>query len=124
MRLQLSLELLVYIALASVSMLASVSIYATYSKALLSGVARYEMYEFVELVNSEALSGSREASFSVFVPEGMCNSSLSGGELQTKYGVFYFIENISIDSKLLCPGGATEYVKILNNEGRLEIEEG
>jgi len=79
MRLQLSLELLVYIALASVSMLASVSIYATYSKALLSGVARYEMYEFVELVNSEALSGSREASFSVFVPEGMCNSSLSGG---------------------------------------------
>ncbi len=124
MRAQLSLELMAYAALAAISMAASVGIYAKYSSSILSGVAKYETYEFVQSINGAALSGAIGEQFSAFVPSGICNSSQDGSTLYTPYGAFYLVENISIDREIICPGGMTERLSLVESGSAIRLEEG
>ena len=105
MRAQLSFEFLVYLSLAGLSLLFSVSILNANSHFLYNKVGYYWASEMAYKINDAILSGSY-SNFTTFLPQGMCNSSITGGALDTEYGNFSIAGKVLAQGKVFCPDGA------------------
>lgn len=110
---QMSLELMLYIALAGLSMVGALAILRSGGAAASSYGNRYKAYEFAESVNYAAESGSGKP-VQVSLPAGMCNSTMQGSALSTQYGTFYLVPGIYINTSALCPAGAASIVVLGN----------
>ncbi|MGC8710474.1 MAG: hypothetical protein ACP5RF_02595 [Candidatus Micrarchaeia archaeon] len=105
MRMQMSLELLVYIALSGASLLFISGVLVGKLPSIYKAVSTYSAEALVNRINSIAMLDSFNANLSTFVPGGMCNSTVKNGELETPYGAFYINPNVEID-KAFCPDNA------------------
>ncbi|MGA3020843.1 MAG: hypothetical protein ABSD68_02755 [Candidatus Micrarchaeales archaeon] len=101
---QLSLELLIYIALAGISLSFALSEAAKASAGTGNEIHLFEIVQFVNSLN-EALMGGNGSSFRAFVPQGLCISNITGNLLSTQYGSFYLTEPLHDPNKALCPDG-------------------
>jgi len=118
---QLSLELLIYVALAGISLSFALS-----EAAKASTRAGNEMHisEIVQFVNSlnEGLMDGKNVSFRVFVPQGLCVSNISDNLLLTQYGSFYLSEPLHDLDKALCPDGTYASFNISYNPEGANLE--
>ncbi len=118
-KLQLSLELLIYIALASVS--AAFALAALRNTTSFSGnfISSYKISQFVDTINGYMLNGSY-ATIRIFVPAGLCNATVHGNVLSTRLGDFYFSEPVVIAQKL-CPDNSFEQLSVYSDNGSAAI---
>ena len=105
MRGQLSLELLIYLSLAGLSFLFAITAANRASASEARSVQAFEVSQFVNGVSSEIAAGST-ASFSAYVPKGLCGATLGGGTLVTQAGTFYLPDRIGAPGGAFCPDGA------------------
>ncbi len=109
-RAQLSLELMLYVALAGLSLAFALGIFSREVSAVGKGVGAFEMSQFVGALNDKLLSGSA-GGFSVFLPPGVCNSTLSNASLLSAQGVFYLVRPVEAGNAL-CPDGTSAALSI------------
>jgi hypothetical protein len=102
---QLSLEIILYLSLAGLSFLFAISTASRASAGEGVEARAFGTAQFVNAVNAELIKGS-SAGFSVFLPDGLCSSTLSGSSLLTPSGVFHFYEKVSATPNTLCPDGS------------------
>ena len=105
----MSLEMLAYLSLAGISMAYSVGLIHSYYGSVNKSLSHYEYYGFVQSINTAVLGGY--GSVNLYVPEGMCNATVNGDELNTLYGRFYFVRYVTISKGVLCSyGNALAYL--------------
>ncbi|MDE1825069.1 MAG: hypothetical protein KGH61_03265 [Candidatus Micrarchaeota archaeon] len=104
MRAQLSFEFLVYLSLAGLSLLFSVSLLSTSSHSIYNKAGYYWASALAYKINDAILSGPY-LNFSTFLPQGMCNSSINGAVLHTEYGDFNIASKVLAEGKVFCPDG-------------------
>ena len=114
MRAQMSLEMLAYIAMAGISLLYSISAVSAYYPRINQSLGDYDYSSFVESINTAILNN--DGSVTLYVPEGMCGSQLNGSTLGTRYGIFYFVEEVRMGGNLTCNTG-TEKVSMVYGQG-------
>ena len=119
MRAQLSLELLIYVALAGLSLASTLPWAARLIGHVAAEKSAYEISQFVNALNTNLIEGSSR--FSAFVPKGVCGANVSGVQLVTNSGSFYLIEPLAAQGAL-CPDGIYASFLITGNGTRLEIE--
>ncbi len=119
MQAQMSLEVLAYISIAGISMLYSMGAISAYYLRVNHSLDNYGYSNFVESINTAILSN--DSSVTLNVPGGICSSRLNGSALDTKYGTFYFVEDVKLGSSLTCNTGA-EKVSIDYGQGSVTIE--
>ncbi len=105
MRLQISFELLLYLSLAGIALLTSVAMLASKWSGINRSVDSLGLYYFINSLNEQLASGAQ--SFSLYVPHGACNSTLSGDAVKTAYGTYYLAGPIGVSSGIFCPDGQT-----------------
>ncbi len=103
MKLQISFELLLYMAIAGIALLFGVVMLASKWSDINGSVDSLSVYYFINSLNEELTSGA--SSFSLYVPKGACNSTISGNKVQTIYGTYYLTSGIDMPQGLLCPDG-------------------
>ena len=118
MKAQMSLEMLAYISIAGISILYSIGAISAYYLRINQSLGDYAYSNFVESINTAILSN--ESSIALTVPSGICGSRLNGSAFDTKYGTFYFVENVKFGSNLTCNIGA-EKVGIDYGQGYVTI---
>jgi hypothetical protein len=104
MKLQLSLEFLLYLGLASTAMLAAFTIIKNGSIQISDYISRYSAYEFIQSINTALVTGN-QMPIQILIPSGMCNSTIVDGEILTPYGKYDLEGNIEINTSELCPSG-------------------
>lgn len=119
MRSQISLELLIYMALAGASLAASMPWVAKELSNANQQRSAYETLQFVESINLAIMQGS--AQLGVFVPEGLCSASVNGTELETRSGNFFFLEPVTA-TNAFCPDNTDAELAIAGQGGRVSIE--
>jgi hypothetical protein len=117
MKAQMSLEMLAYISMAGISLLYSISAVSAYYPRINQSLGEYGYSNFVEAINTAILSN--DSSMTLHVPGGMCDSQLNGSVLDTRYGTFYFVEDVRTDGNLTCDG--TEKVSMSYGQGYVTI---
>lgn len=115
MRLQISVELLVYLAVSAVVLVFALHALSVWHGAYSSELGRYEVYTMVSYVNSAISSGIDVTNISAYLPSGACNYTISGNRLSTPYGILYFTGDIIAAKGLFCPGGTTEHFEVVDN---------
>lgn len=115
MRLQISVELLVYLSVSAIVLVFVLHSLSAWSGAYSSELGRYEAYTLVSYVNSAIFSDAEATNISVSLPSSACNYTISGNRLSTPYGTFYFAEDILAAEGLFCPGGAAERLEVIDN---------
>jgi hypothetical protein len=118
---QLSLELLVYIALAGISLSFALSEAAKASAGTGNKIHLSEIAQFVNALN-EGLMGGNSTSFRIFVPQGLCTSNVTGDLLSTQYGSFYLVESLHDLGKAFCPDDAYASFEIFYYSEGAELE--
>lgn len=118
MRAQISLELLIYVALAGLSLASTLPWAARLIGHVATEESTYGISQFVNALNTKLIDGSNE--FSAFVPKGLCGANMSGAQLVTNSGVFYLIEPLAVRGKL-CPDGTYASFLITENETGLTM---
>ena len=118
MRAQMSLEMLAYIAMAGISLLYSISAVSAYYPRMNQSLGDYDYSNFVESINTAILNN--DSSVALYVPEGLCGSQLNGSTLDTKYGIFYFVEEVRMHGNLTCSAGMEE-VSMAYGQGYVTI---
>ncbi len=103
MKLQISFELLLYMAIAGIALLFGVVMLASKWPDISLSVDSLGFYSFINSLNEELSSGA--SSFSLYVPKGACNSTISGNKIQNTYGTYYLTSGISMQQGILCPDG-------------------
>ncbi len=103
MKAQMSLEMLAYLAIAGLSMLYSAKAVSMYYSNASGSMESYGYSRFVEAINTAILQG--DGSASVSIPAGLCNSTLSGDQIKTPKGSFYFVRAVEIGKAVLCSSG-------------------
>ncbi len=99
----MSLEMMVYISLAGISMLYSIHAVSAYHQRSSQSISGYEYSNFVEAINTAILGNY--SSISLYVPQGMCGGSLNGSSIDTGIGRLYFVETVRISATLACSPG-------------------
>ena len=103
MKAQMSLEMLAYVAIAGISILYSLGAVSSYYLRVNQSLGDYGYSSFVESINTAILGNY--SSITLNVPEGLCNSEPNGSELDTRYGAFYFVEDVRLLGNLSCGQG-------------------
>ncbi len=103
MKAQLSFEMQLYIALAGMALLFSLSEIAKISPSVRGAASGYRMMEFVDILNENVLSGN--STFVAYIPGGACNSTVDGTEMKTVYGSFGIAGGIALENSPFCPDG-------------------
>jgi hypothetical protein len=98
------LELLVYLALAGLSFAFALHAVSGATAGTASDIHSFEIAQFVDYVNT-ALLGGGSFSAELYLPVGLCNSTISGSSLVTGYGRFYFVGRVAAQKGVLCPDG-------------------
>ncbi|MEM0147064.1 MAG: hypothetical protein QXR85_00170 [Candidatus Micrarchaeaceae archaeon] len=118
MRAQLSLEFLIYVGLAGVSLaIVGAAIPALLGKAN-AYASSYAAASFVNAVNTALISGN--ATVSAYLPMGLCNSSAKGDVLETQWGTFYFVAPLLVGDAL-CPSGMQATFAIETDNGTIVL---
>ena len=104
MRLQISFELLIYLTLAGLSTVFALAVLAARWPGIVKSIDSYSVSSFVSSVNGKIAAGA--TAFSLYVPPGLCNSTIVGDEIRTEYGTYYLDSAASAESGIFCPGGA------------------
>lgn len=110
MRLQLSVEWLIYIGVAALALLSSISMLAAKSSFVEWHIASYAFSEFSFIINNH-ISGAN-TSFTAYVPVGACNSTFTGHGIKNGYGTFDFVAEIRVAGNALCPDGVYKELEI------------
>jgi hypothetical protein len=118
---QLSLELLIYIALAGISVSFALSAAAKASTRTGNEIHLSEMVQFVNSLNVELMDGNG-TSFRIFVPQGLCVSNLAGDLLSTQYGSFYLVEPLHDLNNTFCPDDTYASFEIFYNPEGANLE--
>ena len=103
MRLQISFELLLYLSVAGIALLFGLMMLASRWSGINNSVNSLGIYYFINSLNEELASGAM--SFSLFVPRGTCNSTVSGHAIVNRYGTYYLTGNIKVPAGIFCPDG-------------------
>ena len=103
MKTQMSLEMLAYLSLAGLSILYSAKAVSEYYSSANGSLASFGYSSFVEAVSTAILQDADHAAISV--PAGLCNSTISGDELKTSKGDFYFVREVQISKSVMCSPG-------------------
>ncbi len=111
----MSLEMLAYISIAGISMAYSIGMVNSYHGEINRSVMMYEYSGFVNGLDTAMLEGAR--SVSLYVPEGMCNSTAAGNELKTGYGMFYFVDTVWMNASAICSQGYKQLQLSYNGTG-------
>ncbi len=109
-KLQLSMEWYLYVAVSGIALLSSIGMLASKYPIMRNEVHSYEISEFVDEVNTAIYSGN--LSIRAYIPDGMCNSTVSSGTLETSVGSFQFLENVSFAGNILCTTGKSAILKM------------
>jgi hypothetical protein len=118
MRIQISLELLIYIALSGASLLFVSEMLAVKLPGMYNETSAYSIEAVVNKINSLAMLGSANSSISTFIPIGMCNSTIKNSELETRYGAFYINPSIEIGNAF-CPDNVKAELSISYTGGKM-----
>lgn len=118
MKVQMSLEVLVYVSLAGVSIVYSLSLVSGYYSKGVGVAASYEYSNFAEAINLALMNGA--SAVSLYVPVGLCNSTATADSMDTKYGTLYFAEPVVISKSVLCSRGSIE-ANITHDSGYSEV---
>ncbi|MDE1827860.1 MAG: hypothetical protein KGH65_01730 [Candidatus Micrarchaeota archaeon] len=118
---QLSVEFLIYLSLAGLSLLFATGVLSTAGPSLRNSMDYYVTSTLIGQINDAILSSASGITISGFLPKGICNSSISGETLSTDYGKFGFIGGISLPPKLFCPDGQTADFNIQYDSGNIEL---
>lgn len=106
MQAQMSFELLLYVSLAGASIAAAAAMMHSGAGTVLAYVDRYRAYQLVGEMNAMAVQGLQQQ-VPVYIPPGMCNSTISGSVLSTGYGDMYLYPGVYVNTSSLCiPGDA------------------
>ncbi|MCL5239638.1 MAG: hypothetical protein M1286_04190 [Candidatus Marsarchaeota archaeon] len=104
LRAQLSLELLLYLALAGLSLAAAIGAVAKAEAGMGNGIASFELEQFSSMVDAGLLeNGSFTAN--TYIPAGLCDSVVYGNELETAHGTLYFAYQLNVTHSAFCPDG-------------------
>jgi len=105
MRAQMSLEVLVYVFLAGISIVYSLSLVSGYYSRESAQASSYEYSNFAEAINIALMNGA--SAVDLYIPPGLCNSTQTSDSMETSHGKLYFAEPVRISYALLCsPGNA------------------
>lgn len=112
MKAQMSLELMLYASLAGLSLVFALGAASEESARIGNGTSGFMASQFVNSLNSELVKGG-PVEFALFVPQGMCNSTVSGDELLYKGVGLYLAEPLALSGTPFCPDGATASLRLL-----------
>ncbi|MDE1855122.1 MAG: hypothetical protein KGH57_02260 [Candidatus Micrarchaeota archaeon] len=123
MRAQLSLELLLYVALAGLSFAFAASAVETSSAKLGGSVVSFETGQFVDALNTAMLeTGSFSGNF--YVPRGLCDSEISGDRIAVGGGLLYFVMDVNASPSVFCPDGVNATLRISVRDERAYVTRG
>jgi len=108
-RAQLSLELLVYVALAGLSFALAIGAVSKAWTSIGKSAYAFELSQFADAINAALLS-SGSFSETLYLPPGLCGAAPHGNMLETAYGSIYFAYAINASPQAFCPDG--EYARI------------
>ncbi len=123
MRAQLSLELLVYVALAGISLAFALSAAAAPLAKAGYELRAYGIAQFVDEINSALLQHEYGSGF-FYLPSGLCPSSVQGNELVTAYGEFALAGPVAAYGSVFCPDGMVANMSIGSANGTALLERG
>ncbi|MDE1874204.1 MAG: hypothetical protein KGI04_03750 [Candidatus Micrarchaeota archaeon] len=120
MKAQLSLELLLYAALAGLSLLFALGAVGEAGGRLGESVASFQISQLVYALNSAMLNGG-QSSGSFYLPAGLCGATISGDVLHDYGHDFYLSSAANASPGLFCPDGvqATLTLSIVNGAYRI-----
>ncbi len=107
---QISFEMQLYMALAGLALLFAAGEIARATPEMRLAVGEYNVGVFIGLVNENILSGN--SSFEAWIPEGMCNATARGTEVETPYGNFSTIVGLNITNSTFCPDGESSWLRL------------
>jgi len=112
MKAQISLELLIYLSISSISLLAISSLLLHYMPRIKNELEEYEVWLMLAKLDTTSYYYSN-ASIYLFIPQGLCNASIEGDMLLTRFGSFYFNPALSLAPNDFCPDNeyATLYMR-------------
>jgi hypothetical protein len=96
----MSLEFLLYSAVAGIAIALSIYMLARTGGELSRAVGAYMVGRFFSEASVAAESSGQ---FYAYLPPGICNSTINGSEVSTAYGDFYIPGRIEINNRSLCP---------------------
>lgn len=100
---QLSFEFMVYLSLAGLSLLSSLSLLNHFSGSIQSSLYRYELSDLVSKVNLASLTGIT-SQLVLPIPQALCNATVIGDRLVTKYGNFSLAGELNLKNGSFCNG--------------------
>ena len=101
MKAQISLELELYLAIASIAMLFSIVGLSRVYPNIAGQASGYGLMGLAESINENILLGN--SSMSAWLPQGACNSTVNGNEFKTGRGAFSLISSVSFNGYPFCP---------------------
>ena len=110
MKAQLSLEFLLYTALAAVSTLSAISLYLYVRGSQEVHTSRTYSEELVALINANMAYD--KSTFYAVVPVELCNATLNGSEVSTDMGTFYMAGNLTIQKSACSGKGSMEHLSL------------
>lgn len=116
MRAQLSLELLLYVALAGLSFAFAIGAVSRAWSGLGGSEGAFEMTQLADTINT-ALLQNGAFSGTVYLPTGMCAANASGNALTTPHGALYFIDVVNTTSTTFCPDGTYANLSVVVTGG-------
>jgi hypothetical protein len=115
MKAQISLELLIYLSISSISLLAISSLMLHYMPRIKNSLEEYAVWLMLARLDTASYYYSN-ASVYLFIPQGLCNASIEGDMLLTRFGSFYFNPTLILSPSDFCPDN--EYATLyMRNEG-------
>ncbi len=120
MKAQMSLEFLLYSALAGLSILFALSMLNARSKQISSSIAGYEMQSLMDSLNSAILSGKYVSYINAYIPIGACNSTVSSGKISNMFGNFYTYAQLD-NASFLCPDGMVAYMEVRDYGSSMQV---
>ena len=107
---QISIEIMLYIAMAGIALLFALRMLMAYRTTMAGRLDRYRISVFVEGIEEGVESGSR---FAAYVPAGLCNATSSPGMISTAYGTYYMGSLILLKVPI-CTAGMQNFTSAYN----------
>ncbi|MEM0143030.1 MAG: hypothetical protein QXD11_01200 [Candidatus Micrarchaeaceae archaeon] len=120
MRLQLSIEFLIYTAISAASLIVSIFFFSNFYAKIIQSNSKAELETFVSGINEALQAGINKVS--LYVPKSLCSANISDGIIKSKYGEFEVLGNISISSNLCNNSGRMEEIIITQSKGNVLLQ--
>lgn len=111
MKTQTSLEFTVYLAVSVVSLVLSLSFFMPYYLKIEKANDASQYAVFIASVNSAMDYYS--SSFLTMIPNGLCNSTISGGIISGPYGQFRLNGDLRVSNSLCIDSGKSEMLSMV-----------